>query len=288
MSVPCLAHLPDPSLPQHPLPPGATDCHAHVILPETQHPFVENRSYTPPPATLADFKSLHAKLGIERAVIVQPSVYGTDNRVTLDAIAAYGPNCRGVAVVDADCPLDLLRSMDADGIRGARINLLFSGGIGLDDLEILARRIADLRWHFQLLIDGPTLDAIENRLTRLPVPVVIDHMGHVQACDGLNQAGFRALCRMVSAGNTWVKLSGNYRMSTHRPNFEDVVPFAKALIAENPERMVWGTDWPHPAMQDFMPDDGALVDAIDTYVRSTDEKKRILVDNPAHLYGFFS
>lgn len=286
MTIACLAHLPEPSAPVHPLPKGATDCHSHVILPEADQPFVANRSYTPPPATLAQYKTLHARLGIERAVIVQPSVYGTDNTVTLDAIAGYGPNCRGIAVVDAGVPLAELKRLDAGGIRGARINMLFSGGIGLEDLEPLAHRIADLGWHFQLLIDGPTLAELEARLASLPVPVVIDHMGHVQTKDGMAQAGFAALRRLVAGGNTWVKLSGNYRMSRQRPGFEDVVPFAKALIAENPDQMVWGTDWPHPAMQDFMPDDGTLVDALDAYATDEQEKKHILVDNPARLYGF--
>ena len=286
MTVHCLAPLQEPAPPSLPLPIGATDCHSHVILPEADHPFVANRSYTPPPATLAQYKALHARLGITRAVIVQPSIYGTDNSVTLDAIASYGPNCRGIAVVDADVPMDHLQSMQAHGIRGVRINMLFSGGIGLEDLEPLAIRIVDLGWHFQLLIDGPALAELEARLATLPVPVVIDHMGHVQTAEGIDQPGFRALRRLVARGNTWVKLSGNYRMSNQRPGFEDVVPFAKALIAENPERMVWGTDWPHPAMQDFMPDDGVLVDALDAYARNPAEKKRILVDNPAQLYGF--
>lgn len=286
MTVTCLAPLPEPRAPTKPLPAGATDCHAHVILPQSAHPFVANRSYTPPPATLADYKALHVRLGIERAVIVQPSVYGTDNRVTLDAIAGYGPNCRGIAVVGADCPTADLSVMKAGGIRGARINMLFAGGIGLDDLEPLARRIAPLGWHFQLLIDGPTLADLELRLAKLPVPVVIDHMGHVQTRDGLNQPGFQALRRLVAGGNTWVKLSGNYRMSADRPRFEDVIPFARALIADGPDHMVWGTDWPHPAMKDFMPDDGDLVDALDAYVGNETQRKRMLVDNPAKLYGF--
>ncbi|MEM1363380.1 MAG: amidohydrolase family protein [Pseudomonadota bacterium] len=286
MTQPCLAHLPDPSAPERPMPKGATDCHAHVILPETAHPFVANRSYTPPPATLVDYKALHATLGIDRAVIVQPSVYGTDNSVTLDAILGYGPNCRGIAVVEVDCPLSELRAMHTSGIRGVRINMLFAGGIGLEDLEPLARRIAELGWHFQLLIDGPTLADLELRLATLPVPVVIDHMGHVQTREGIDQPGFMALRRLLARGNTWVKLSGNYRMSQQKPGFEDVIPFAQALISDSPGHMVWGTDWPHPAMQDFMPDDGELVNALDVYVRTEVEKKHILVDNPAILYGF--
>ncbi|MEM9146020.1 MAG: amidohydrolase family protein [Pseudomonadota bacterium] len=281
----CLAPLATPTPPRVPLPAGAWDCHAHVILPEADHPFVTNRSYTPPPATLAAYKALHAALGIDRAVIVQPSVYGTDNTVTLAAIAGYGPGGRGIAVVDADCPDDELRRLDDGGIRGARINMLFAGGISLNDLEPLANRIAKFGWHFQLLIDGPTLADLEPRLSALPIPVVIDHMGHVQTRDGLEQPGFRALLRLLARGGCWVKLSGNYRMSEQRPQFADVVPFAKALIAENPERLVWGTDWPHPALSDFMPDDGALVDALDTYVASAEDRHRILVTNPRALYG---
>ncbi|MEM9199900.1 MAG: amidohydrolase family protein, partial [Pseudomonadota bacterium] len=263
MTAPCLAPLAQASPPKSPLPRGACDCHAHVILPQVDHPFVANRSYTPPPAPLAAYKAMHERLGIERAVIVQPSVYGTDNRVTLAAIAGYGPECRGIAVVDADVGDTDLRALDAGGIRGLRINTLFAGGIGLDDLEALAVRIAELGWHFQLLIDGPTLAELEPRLARLPVPVVIDHMGHVQTADGLNQPGFRALLRLVERHGAWVKLSGNYRMSQDAPDFADVIPFAQALIAAGPDRMVWGTDWPHPALSAFMPDDGTLVDALD-------------------------
>lgn len=286
MTFQCLAPLTTASVPKVALPPRACDCHAHVILAEDRYPFVPNRSYTPPPATLEAYRALHATLGIERAVIVQPSVYGTDNDVTLDAIAGYGPNCRGVGVVRANVPEHELHRLDEGGIRGSRINLLFDGGIELEDLEPLARRIADFGWHFELLLDGPTLAALEDRLAALPVPVVIDHMGHVQALEGVSQPGFQALLRLVGQGNTWVKLSGNYRMSRRIPDFEDVIPFARALINENPERMVWGSDWPHPAMSDFMPDDGELVDALHSYVNSKTEKQMILVDNPAILYGF--
>lgn len=286
MTADCLAPLTNPSLPRLSLPPGTCDCHAHVILPMTDHPFVEDRSYTPPPATLEAYKAMHRRLGIERAVIVQPSVYGTDNRVTLDAVRDYGPNCRGIAVVEPDCPLDDMRAMSNQGIRGARINMLFRGGVSIDELDALAARIAEADWHLQLLIDGPTLAELEPKLRALPVPIVVDHMGHMQARAGIDQPGFRALLRLVSGGRTWVKLSGNYRLSDQGPHFEDVVPFARALIAEGLDRLVWGTDWPHPAMQTFMPDDGHLVDAIDSYVFSNDQKQRILVANPKILYGF--
>lgn len=286
MTFACLAASENPSAPQAPAPAGACDCHAHVILPEAAHPFVPNRSYTPPPATLEAYKAMHRRLGIERAVIVQPSVYGTDNTVTIDAIRAYGPTCRGIVVIEPDCPRADIEVMDRVGVRGARINMLFQGGILIEDLDSLAARIAEVGWHLQLLIDGPMLAEFEQRLARLPVPIVVDHMGHVQTRDGIEQAGFKALRRLVSKGRTWVKLSGNYRMSRQRPDFEDVVPFARALIRDGAERMVWGTDWPHPALSDFMPDDGHLLDALETYVDSSAQRAQILVDNPAMLYLF--
>jgi len=247
---------------------------------------VQGRSYTPPPATLDAYLALHKQLGIERAVIVQPSVYGADNSVTLDAIKGYGDNCRGIAVIDPDCPTGELARLNAGGIRGVRINTLFGGGIDLAALDALARRAADMDWHMQLLIDGPTLAALEPKLAALPVQIVIDHMGHIIASDGLEQPGFVALRRLVSSGQAWAKLSGNYRISDQRPNFEDAIPFARALIRDGAERMVWGTDWPHPALYDWMPDDGHLMDALDSYVDSATQKHAILVGNPATLYGF--
>lgn len=286
MTHACLAHLPNPTPPRRRPLAGATDCHTHVILAQTQHPFVANRSYTPPPATLQSLKALHRTLGIDRAVIVQPSIYGTDNQVTLDAISGYGSTARGIAVVDADVPKAELDRLHAGGIRGVRINMLFAGGVGLEALDPLAQRIADLGWHVQLLIDGPTLADLETHLARLPVPTVIDHMGHMKAVKGLNQDGFRALLRLVARGKTWVKLSGPYRLSAQHPAFQDVIPFAQALIAENPDHVVWGSDWPDPGLRDGMPDDGPLLDALETYVGDDAEKHQILIDNPARLYGF--
>ena len=229
---------------------------------------------------------MHRTLGIERAVIVQPSVYGTDNSVTLAAIKDYGPNCRGVAVVDEEITDDELASMHQAGIRGIRFNLLFSGGVDLEGLEKTAARVSVFGWHVQLLIDGPTLVEIEARLRTLGVPTVIDHMGYVQADEGLEQPAFGALLRLVGGGTTWVKLSGNYRLSKNRPEYQDVIPFARSLIRAAPERMIWGTDWPHPAMTEFMPNDGDLLDALDNYVDSDKQKADILVTNPQVLYGF--
>jgi predicted TIM-barrel fold metal-dependent hydrolase len=268
------------------MPPKACDCHAHVLGPPKKYPYVPDRSYTPPTACLKDYQTLHRVLGIERAVIVQPSVHGTDNQVTLDGIAGYGPNARGVAVVDPGASDHELQQLDDGGMRGVRLNLLFGGGVGLHALEPLAERIADMGWHVQLLLDARDLVELAPRLRKLPVPVVVDHMGHMKTNHGIDHPGFQILTELVRAGVCWVKLSGNYRISSAGPPYKDVIPFARTLIEAAPQRMIWGTDWPHPALSDFMPNDGDLLNALDDYAPDANLKKTILVDNPARLYGF--
>lgn len=244
------------------------------------------RSYTPPVASLEAYQQLHATLGIERAVIVQPSVHGTDNQVTLEAIAAYGPECRGVAVVDETVSDDELATLHDGGVRGLRLNILFGGGVGLQALEPLAERVAPLGWHIQLLLDASDMRELAPRIRTLPVPVVVDHMGHMAVTKGLDHPGFQALLALVADGLSWIKLSGNYRISSQAPEFADAIPFARALIEAAPQHMIWGTDWPHPALYDFMPNDGDLLDALQAYAPEEDLRDAILVDNPARLYGF--
>jgi len=268
------------------MPSSACDCHAHVLGPPDIYPYVAERSYTPPTATLEAYQSLHRVLGIERAVIVQPSVHGTDNRVTLDAITGYGSNARGIAVVDVTVDDTELSRLNDGGIRGLRLNLLFGGGVGIQALEPLAERIADMGWHIQLLLDARDLVDLAPRLRRLPVQVVVDHMGYMNVAHGIDHPGFRTLVELVRDGVCWIKLSGNYRISEQGPPYTDAVPFARALIEAGPQRMVWGTDWPHPALNDFMPNDGDLLDALDDYAPDAELKRTILVDNPAQLYGF--
>ncbi len=288
MTRPCLGPDPNPRPPKFAMPAGACDTHAHVIGAPEAHPYVAERSFTPPPAPLDAYQALHRALGIERAVIVQPSVHGTDNQVTLEAIAGYGPNARGVAVVDDGVQERELAWLDDGGVRGLRLNVLFGGGVGLHALEPLAERIADMGWHIQLLIDARDMVELAPRLRRLPVPFVVDHMGHMNVAHGIEHAGFQALLRLVRDGVCWAKLSGNYRISAAGPPYGDAVPFARALIEAGPERMLWGTDWPHPALNDLMPNDGDLLDALDDYAPEPDLKRAILVDNPARLYGFES
>jgi predicted TIM-barrel fold metal-dependent hydrolase len=282
----CAAPNPDPGTPKVAVPPNAWDCHAHIFGPVEQYPFVPERSYTPPPASIQAYQRMLSALGLERAVIVQPSVYGTDNRCTYDAVAASGGRWRGIAVVDPSANTHELRRLHDAGFRGVRINLLFKGGLAMEILEQVARLIAPLGWHLQLLIDGRDLAELAPRLRRLPVRFVIDHMGHMPAQLGLAHPGFTALLALIREGNCWVKLSGAYRISTQPYPYEDAAPIAKALVEAAPERMVWGSDWPHPSFQGAMPVDATLLDLLASWVPDSRTRQRILTTNPAELYDF--
>lgn len=283
----CQAWDPAPRPARFTPPPGAVDTHFHVFGPVERYPYVPGRSYTPPDAPLAAYEHMLATLGVERAVIVHPSVYGTDNRASLDALRESRLEMRAIAVVDDAVTEVELREMDALGVRGVRVNLLFGGGIAFEVAERIARRIADLGWHLQLLVDVSQFEALEARLLRLPLDTVVDHLGHMPTGKGLDHPGFQALLRLVASGRTWVKLSGTYRITREQQApYGDVAPFARALIACNPERMLWATDWPHPAVQIPMPNDGALLDMLADWAPEAAVRNRILVDNPAQLYGF--
>jgi len=284
---PCPGPDPAPARPHITVAPGATDCHAHILGPLRRHGFVADRSYTPPEALLSDYRRLLAVLGVTRAVLVQPSVYGTDNRAMLAAMAEAGADFRGVAVVDADVAEGELAVLHAAGVRGVRVNILFRGGVGLDALDGLADRIKDLGWHIQLLIDVSDCADFWRVADRLPVDLVFDHMGHLPAAKGVGDPGFQALLALIREGRAWAKLSGPTRLSAgDGPPWRDVVPFARALVAANPDRLVWGTDWPHVATWGAMPNDGDLLDVLADWVPDAVLRQRILVDNPARLYGF--
>jgi predicted TIM-barrel fold metal-dependent hydrolase len=191
MTKACLGPDPNPRPPKFSVPAMACDCHAHVLGPPEKYPYVEERSYTPPTALLEDYQALHRTLGIERAVIVQPSVHGTDNQVTLDGIAGYGTNARGIAVVDTSVTDGELARLNDGGMRGIRLNVLFGGGVGFQAMESLAQRIADMGWHIQLLLDARNLAELAPRLRKLPVPLVVDHMGHMNVSHGIDHTGFQ-------------------------------------------------------------------------------------------------
>ena len=268
-------------------PAGACDSHVHVIGPPDRYPLHPGRGYTPVEASLADYEVVRQTLGLDRVVIVQPSVYGTDNRCTLDAVAQLGPaRCRGVVVIDESATdADLGRMHDA-GIRGVRCNMV-GGAASIELLEALARRIAPLGWHVEFYASAEALLDFAPRLGRLPVDVVVDHMGAIPIAGGLAHPAVAALRGLLESGRGWVKLCG-YRSSQAGHPFDDVAPLADLLVATAPQRCVWGTDWPHPAFHGPRPDAVDLFQALRRWVPSRAHQQAILVDNPALLYGFAS
>ncbi|MEL7525986.1 MAG: amidohydrolase family protein [Pseudomonadota bacterium] len=281
----CAAADPNPVPAGFTPPPGACDCHAHVFGPGSQ--LVEHRAYTPPASSLSNYRAMLRTLGLSRAVIVQPSVYGTDNRTTLAAVAEAGPEFRCVVVVDDDACLSDLKQLHAKGARGARVNALFQSDARLDDLQKLGRNLADAGLHLQILTDVSKFKDLSAFVWSLAVPVVFDHLGHLPAALGMNDPGFQALLHLVEAGRAWVKLSGSYRMTTRDcPPYEDVAPFAQALVRANPEQLVWASDWPHPHFPGAMPNDGSLLEMLADWAPDKTIRNKILVDNPARLYGF--
>ncbi|AQH01413.1 hydrolase [Burkholderia sp. KK1] len=286
MTEACLPALADIKKPEALAPRGACDCHFHVFGTASEYPFYEPRDYTPPEATLEDWEKMASTLGLERLVIVQPSVYGTDNRCTLDALKAVG-KARGRAVVVLrsevnDAELHRLNDM---GVRGVRFNLVNAGGISSEKVNEMANRVAPLGWHLQFYVDGPQLPELSSTLEKLPTPAVIDHMGQIRRNSPTYQEELSSLLRLLANGKTWVKLCG-YRASTKLYPYEDVAPLARALVSAAPERCVWGTDWPHPGLLNEMPDDGALLDLLSSWVPNTNMRNQIIVRNAAQLYGF--
>lgn len=268
------------------IPTGACDTHAHVISEDFQrYPLVSNRSYTPPPAPEALYLDVLQALGMSRGVLVQPSIYGTDNRYMLEVLQRNRHQLRGVAVINEQICDEELAHMHAMGVRGVRINVVFRGGVNLDLMEHLANRIADLGWHMQFLIDVRLLSEIGARIAKLACNVVIDHFGHFPAHLGIKEPGFELLLRNVAEHGWWVKLSGAYRLSNQRPDYADTDALAHALLGAAPERMVWGSDWPHVALKST-PDTSSLLDRLHLWAPSERQRQSILVDNPGALYDF--
>ena len=282
----CQAPDPKPRKPLLAAPPGTCDTHFHVFGPLAAFPYQPDRSYTPPEASVEAYQRMKDTLGIERSVIVQPSVYGTDNTCSEEAMRRLGPDCRGIAVIDDTFGEDRIEALHRAGFRGIRFNLLFRGGTQLASLDRLAKRIAPFGWHVQLLLDGRDLPDMAERLRALPVDIVVDHMGHAPASIGLDHPANRTLLDLVRGGRCWVKLSGAYRISGETVPYADVTRLARALIAAGPERVVWGSDWPHPAITCPMPNDGDLFDLVAGWTDDPAQQRRLFTDNAAALYGF--
>jgi len=283
----CQGPDPSPRRPRIKVPAGACDTHAHVFGPSERYPLMDDRTYTPPDAPLATYRRLQKILGVERAVLVQPSVYGTDNTAMLDALGVAGDTFRGIAVVEIGVSEKQLTALHRAGVRGVRVNLLYKGGISLAMLDRLANKIKMFDWHVQLLVDVSDCPEFWRIADKLPVDIVIDHMGHMSASKGVDDPGFRSLLSLVKDGGAWVKLSGPYRMTArgHTP-YADVAGLARTLIDAAPDRMLWASDWPHPFVQIAMPNDGELLDMLANWAPDPKVRQKILVDNPARLYGF--
>lgn len=281
-----LPYNPNPSKPRTRLPAGACDAHCHVFGPAHRFPYAEERSYTPVDAGKETLFALHGHLGIERAVIVQASCHGRDNRATLDAIAAGEGRYRGIAMVPPDIGEEELGTLHAGGIRGVRFN--FVSHLGRDaDLEAVFRtvdKIGPLGWHAVIHFDADRLEALGPKLKEIPLVMVIDHMGRVDASQGIDQPAFRLLLDLLEDERFWVKVSGSERVSRAGPPFHDAVPFARALVERFPDRVLWGTDFPHPNIRRHMPDDGALVDLLPLIAPTEALMHGLLAANPTRLY----
>jgi len=282
------------------VPPGACDCHTHIHGDPAAFPFFSGRVYTPETALPEEMALLHQALRIQRVVIVTPSVYGTDNSATLYGMKARGANARGVAVIDEKTPESELDAMGKAGVRGIRLNLATGNNndpaVGRKRFQDAAERMQRRGWHVQMYTNLAVISSVKDLVAASPVPVVFDHFGGARAELGVGQPGFADLLALVRSGKAYVKISGAYRASKLAPDYPDAAPLARALIEANPERIVWGTDWPHPNSASGKPameltplfqiDDGRLLNRLPVWAPDAAVRKKILLDNPVRLYGF--
>jgi predicted TIM-barrel fold metal-dependent hydrolase len=282
------------------VPAGACDCHTHIHGDPETFPFFSGRVYTPETALPEEMSALHKALHVQRVVIVTPSVYGTDNAATLYGMKARGKDARGVAVIDENATESALDATHQAGIRGVRLNLATSGvsdpSVGRKRFQAAVERVQTRKWHVQMYTNLAVISSIKDLVLASPVPAVFDHFGGAQAALGVEQPGFKDLVELVRSGKAYVKISGAYRASKLAPDYPDAAPLARALIAANADRIVWGTDWPHPNSSSGNPatqvtpllqvDDGRLLNQLPVWAPDASIRKRILVDNPARLYGF--
>jgi 2-pyrone-4,6-dicarboxylate lactonase len=276
----------NPSKPKLQLPAGAWDTHCHIFGPKAQFPFAPTSKIDPADAAKEQLFGLHAMLGIERCVIVQSAVHGTDNRVVEDALLAKGGAYLGIALLPITVADAELRRLDRLGFRGVRFNFMkhLQQAASVEEVIALSSRLADIGWHLQIHMESTFIESMTPILKRSAVPVVIDHIGRIDAGLGLEQAPFESLRRLIETDGFWVKVSGCDRITRTGPPYADALPFARQLVAEFPDRVLWGTDWPHPHHAGPIPDDGLLVDIIAEMAPSEALRRRLMVDNPRRLY----
>ena len=287
----CLPPVRDPRKPRIELPKGSIDTHVHVF--ERRYPLSPGRGYNPPDSTLADLEHLHAILGVDRVVFTQPSIYGIDNSAILDGMNDLNTRtpdrARCVVAISLGIKDEELAALDAAGARGVRLNTDNKGGMPIEmrDIPTLAARIAPLGWHIEFLFPGKDIVELMPVFTSLKVPMSIGHFAYQPATAGVAAPGFQALLELMRRGNTWIKISGANRVSeTDLPPYDDVKPMAHALIQAAPDRIMWGTDWPHPNKYVVNPNDGDLVDAFGDWVADPGMRRKIMVDTPAAFYRF--
>jgi predicted TIM-barrel fold metal-dependent hydrolase len=271
--------------PRFKLPPGATDAHCHVFGPAAKFPYAPGRRYTPEDAPKKMLRALHDHLGVERSVIVQASCHGSDNAAMLDCIASDPKRYRGVAIVDDTFTDKEYDTLHAGGVRGVRFNFVkhLGGAPDMAVFDCVMDRIKGRGWHVVLHLDAPDIIPLTPMIKKLPLPFVVDHMGRVPAKDGVDQPPLRALLELSRLENCWIKVCGAERISM--PPYDAAVPIARALVQAAPERVLWGTDFPHPNAT-HVADEADLVDLVPQYAQDALAQQRLLVDNPAKLYGF--
>jgi 2-pyrone-4,6-dicarboxylate lactonase len=288
MSEPKPSYHNNPTEPKLKLPPGSCDAHFHVFGPQARFPFAEKRAYTPADAPKDVLIDRHMFLGIERGIVVQSAAHGLDNAAAADLLADKKGSYFGVALVPTNVDMSELKKLDTQGFRGVRFNYVkhLGGGPPLAEVMKLAAKLASLGWHLQLHLESSMILQMTTELKFSPVPVVIDHMGRPDVSRGLDQPGFGHLLKLMEDKRFWVKVSGLERASRQGPPYADAVPFARKLVGDFGDRVVWGSDWPHPNLE-AIPDDGLLVDLIAEYANEA-QRQALLVDNPQRLYKFAS
>jgi predicted TIM-barrel fold metal-dependent hydrolase len=290
MDLPCLPPIADTRPPKIPTPAGACDTHFHIFGPVAKFPFAEKRSYTPDDAPLEALLKMLDTLGMARGVVVQGHPYGTDNTVVLDALKREPRRLRAAAIVKPDTGRDELKKLADAGVRALRFHHMPHGvgfsPLGMQSFEKLSPLMAELGLHAQFMMDANALDSALPFFKNWKLPIVLDHMGNVDGTKGAKQPGVQQMCRLLAEGKIWVKVSGSYRVSTQYPDYPDAQAIHEALVKANPEQVIWGTDWPHPRLEKDMPEDGHLLDLFNAWTPDAVLRKKILVDNPARLYGF--
>jgi predicted TIM-barrel fold metal-dependent hydrolase len=284
-----------PKAPREKPPLGAWDTHAHIFGPADKFPYTSGRGYTPPDAPIENYIALLDHLGLARGVVVQGNAHGFDNRVLLDALARYPQRLRGIAITDTRVKPEILRDWHRLGMRGLRFHLFsdagkpgYVRGVGLDVFEVFRGVMRDLGWVMQVFCDWRLMAEVVAMLREISrdMPVVVDHMLHIPATRGVGDANFQALLKLVGEGHVYAKVSAPYRLSAQFPDYADARPFYEALLRANPDRLIWGTDWPHPSIgAEVMPDDGRLLDLFYDWTPDDETRTRILVETPRRLFG---